>query len=81
MSAPCIPDVEDIGLGLVEHNLTCWICRERPAIHHSEPHSEHVWFFTPCEVCVPPRIRNPWWKFWLAPGWHWNHPRIWTGTA
>lgn len=76
-----IPEVHDIGLGLVAHNVTCWICKERSAIHHNCPHAEHPFFFTPCEVCVPPRTFNPWWKFWLAPGWRTEDDNRWTGTA
>jgi hypothetical protein len=45
------PDVHvsfgDIGAGFVDHNLTCFLCGESPAIWYGSP----LWHFAPCEAC------------------------------
>jgi hypothetical protein len=43
IKVPKTIEFKDIGLGLVEHNLTCWICEKEPAVYSTPDH-----LFKPC---------------------------------
>ena len=55
-----VPEIEYFGLYAI-HNLTCWICLERPAVYDLYPH----WIFRPCWECQKgiSASRSWWYRF------------------
>lgn len=39
--------VDPIAMGIVDHDVLCWLCNKRPAVYDMNP----TWVFRPCWKC------------------------------